>query len=96
MIKFGLPRADFEVVEKIVDRIMGINMIHGYERDRLSVTMDVKAVHLNGNPLRFQELLEAEDVHFYHDVFGIQKYLDRDTGKLTHGFTPRYSAHPKS
>lgn len=61
-------------------------------RDILSFTMDIEATHCNGNPLRLQELLEADDANFGHDVFGINKYLNRDTGKLSDHFMPRFSA----
>jgi hypothetical protein len=33
-----------------------------------------------------------DDANFTHDVFGIRKYLNRETGELTMCFVPRYTA----
>lgn len=55
------------------------------------LNMDITACHRNGNPLKLKELLNAKDTDFCHDVFGIRKYIDRTTGKLTQCFSPRYS-----
>lgn len=53
--------------------------------------MDITATHANGNPLRLADLLNADDFNFAHDVYGIEATLDRTTGKLGNGFSPRYS-----
>ena len=58
---------------------------------KLDVMMDVTAVHANGNPLRLRELLAADDGDFAHDVFGIRRFLNRDTGELD-CFRPRFRA----
>lgn len=57
----------------------------------MQVAMDVSAVHLNGCPLRLEELAEAENFHFAHDVVGILRHLDRETGQLRDCFVPRYA-----
>jgi hypothetical protein len=52
--------------------------------------MTIEACHCNGTPLRLNALLEADDETFGHDVFGIERYLDKDTGKLDPAkFCPR-------
>jgi hypothetical protein len=53
--------------------------------------MDITACHLNGCPLRLGELLGADDANFAHDVFGIRRHLNRETGKLEDCFCPRYA-----
>ena len=53
--------------------------------------MDFTAVHANGNPLRLNELLEADNFNFMHDAFGIAACLNRETGQLEKNFRPRYS-----
>lgn len=53
--------------------------------------MDVTATHNNGCPLALRQLLTADDGDFAHDVFGIRKHLNRDTGALS-CFTPRFRA----
>jgi hypothetical protein len=61
--------------------------------DLLSIEMDITATHANGCPLRLAELMTAKDLDFSHDIGGILKYLDRNTGKLTNCFLPRFASH---
>lgn len=63
------------------------------EVNRLATMMDLEACHCNGCPLDLEGLRDlSRDVDLVHDVAGIGRYLDRDTGKLTQAFTPRYAA----
>jgi len=59
--------------------------------DHMSLTMDLGAAHL-ACPMRLAELADADDFNFAHDVGGIMRHLDRNTGELTDCFTPRYAA----
>lgn len=54
--------------------------------------MNITACIANGNPLRLEELLAADDFNFAHDVFGIDRHICRDTGKLLNHFSPRFSS----
>jgi len=54
--------------------------------------MNITACHANGNPLRLSDLLEADDFNFAHDVFGIDRHLSHETGKLENFFRPRFSS----
>ncbi len=87
-IKWPTKKEEMRTIEKIVDRAK--NKYN--EIDRLSLSMDIGACHANGNPLNLSELLEADDLNFFHDVFGIMKHLNRKTGKLEDFFSPRFSA----
>lgn len=60
-------------------------------RDALDYHMDITAVHLNGCPLRLADLLKADDFNFAHDITGIARCLDRETGKLKDFFVPRFA-----
>ena len=57
----------------------------------LHAEMDILATHANGNPLKLQELLDADEDNFLHDVFGIRRHLNRRTGELEDFFVPRFS-----
>ena len=57
----------------------------------LDTEMDITAVHANGCPLELEELLMAKPFDFAHDVGGIRKHLDRDTGQLRDCFLPRFA-----
>lgn len=59
--------------------------------DRLSLAMDIEAVHNCGYPLDLRALLDAGAEDFTHDITGIRRYLDRDTGKLRDCFVPRFA-----
>ena len=82
-----------ELIAKIADRARKLDVLHN-RRDARSLQhhrMNVTACHANGNPLRLEALLEADDFNFAHDVFGIDRHIDRDTGKMTQYFRPRFS-----
>ncbi len=57
--------------------------------EKMSLEMDLIAVHCNDVQLDWEKLLSFDDGSFGHDVFGIRRYIDRDTGKLTDCFLPR-------
>lgn len=90
-VSFATSKAEFAAISKIVDRVMGIRPLRETYASRLDIHMDIAAVHANGNPLRLDDLLAADEFNFIHDIAGISRHLDRDTGKLGDGFTPRYS-----
>ncbi len=87
MINWHTTKEEAEAVNEIVNRVQ-----KDYPKtDRVSLNMDISATHANGNPLRLAELLKADDFNFYHDIAGIQRHIDRSTGKLGGCFVPRYS-----
>lgn len=91
MIEFSTTQAESYFISKIVDRSEAIAKRFGKPIDRVSLRMDITATHKNGNPLRLRDLLEADDLNFTHDVFGIERHLDRRTGQLADMFRPRFS-----
>jgi hypothetical protein len=91
MIKFTTDKAELALISKIADRAVKAAEANGIKYDGVSALMDIDAVHSNGCPLKLQELLDAKDTDFNHDVFGIRHNLNRRTGKLTNCFDPRFS-----
>ena len=95
-IQFSCSEAEQSLIDRIVQRY--INLLIEYTDleigtgDKLTLEMDIKAVHCNSCPLDLQRLLDAPESSFGHDVGGIQRYLDRDTGELTKDFRPRCAA----
>lgn len=89
-VKFNTTEDDGRTISGIVSRAAAFNL-----GSRMDIHMDLSATHCNGNPLRLDDLLAADDFNFLHDVCGIMKHLDRDTGKLTGGFTPRFTKRVK-
>lgn len=82
------------LITEIVDRAVDMFKRSGVEIDRLSLEMDLTACHLNGCPLRLDELKDASTFDFLHDIRGIAIHIDRATGELGDCFVPRY-AHPQ-
>lgn len=82
------------IVDRIVKRGAAMAHKHGNRLDQMSLHMDLSATHAKV-PLRLQELLEADDSNFAHDVFGIMRHMDRSTGLLGDCFVPRF-AEPRS
>lgn len=98
MISFKISRSDRAIVAALVERAAKLALIEGRE-ERISAEMDLIATHANGNPLRFADLLAADDFNFTHDFVGIANCLDRTNGRLMNYFSPRFSdrvSHPES
>lgn len=90
---FHVSREDSALILAIVERYAPIYRESvGEPLDRLSATMDLSACH-NSCPLKLATLLAADEFNFIHDVAGIQRHMDRETGELGDCFLPRY-AHP--
>jgi len=100
MVTFDVRREDATLIWDIAHRAVQqarktLMATHGrVESDMLRPqdwAMDVTAVHANGCPLRLRELLLADDFNFVHDLFGIRRHLNRETGKLGDHFVPRFA-----
>ncbi len=61
------------------------------EGKALTFAMDIQACHTNGCCLKLVDLLKARNTDFLHDVIGINRHLDHDTGRLKDCFLPRYA-----
>ncbi len=90
-INFDVSKEDFELISQITKRALNKIEIRN-ATDRVCLQMDITAVHNNGNPLKLNDLLNANDFNFFHDVAGIIKNINRSTGKLENYFLPRFSA----
>lgn len=89
-ISFDVTSHEHDTILKLARRARSAEK--GCPRDIMAWTMDFSVVHANGNPLRLDALLAADDFNFMHDAFGICRHLNRETGKLENFFSPRYSA----
>ena len=59
---------------------------------QMTFVMDLMACHTSGCKLDLDKLAKADDFNLLHDVCGINRHLDRETGKLQHCFLPRFAA----
>ena len=92
MISFAISKEDHMKVMRLVDRPEALSSKFGRKLDRRSLVMDLTACIANGTPLKLDDLLIADDGNFAHDVFGIARHIDRQTGQLGDCFLPRYAA----
>jgi len=85
--KIKISREDDLLISKIVKRA------DRYRKGlkRITLYMDLSVVHWF-TPLRLADLLAADEANFVHDISGITRHLDRETGKLMNHFSPRYTA----
>lgn len=58
--------------------------------DSLSLHMDLALCHQT-TPLDLEGLLRADDANFAHDIGGIVRHLDRETGLMKDCFVPRFT-----
>lgn len=91
-VSFDVSRADRALIERITGRAIRLYAKAGHTVDGLSLLMDVTATHANGCPLKLAELADADDFNFVHDIGGIVRHLDRETGRLGGCFLPRFHA----
>lgn len=89
--KCKVSKHEDQIIFAIADRAVLEAADLGVDIDRMTVAMDLLACHCCGCPLDLYGLLTAKLPDFCHDVFGINKYLDRETGELTECFLPRYA-----
>ena len=86
-----IPRDDVLIIGKIASRFHDYRMDGIIKRTKKStIMMDVSAAHIKC-PLDLKGLLDSEDVDFIHDVVGINRHVDRDTGELKDCFLPRFA-----
>lgn len=90
-IKWSDSKPDIMLISKIAKRGILMAADFGVQTDRLEMVMDIEACHCNGNPLDLAALLTAKDSDFSHDVFGIQRHINRVNGKLQNCFLPRFT-----
>jgi hypothetical protein len=92
-ISFDVSKEDSKLIRAIVDRAFGPGALgdgmRKYSIKRLDLSMDITATHANGTPLDLQKLFDFDAFNFAHDVIGILRHLDRETGKLGGCFLPR-------
>ena len=99
-VSFECDAADFLAIRKIAERAIRDS---GESKRRMptcgtreylkqlemEIEMDVTAVHCNGCPLDLEKLLAFDAFNFAHDINGIRRHLNRQTGKLEDFFLPR-------
>lgn len=92
-------KADMATIVQLTKRMVALIESYGgvqLARDKgvivassMQLGLDVAMVH-SRTPLELNQLLLTSDDDFTHDMTGIARNVDRLTGHLREGFTPRY------
>lgn len=86
-ISFATTREEMDTILRIISRAEAAGLVHPSER--MTLAMDLSACHANGCPLDLAKLEGFPALDFTHDVAGIRRHIDRNTGELRDCFTPR-------
>lgn len=82
-----MNKTECDLVMKIVKRADDKELLLF---DRLSLMMDLECC-INLFDLRLEDLLNADDFNFAHDIVGIQNNLNRETKQMENYFLPRFA-----
>ncbi len=77
------------LTRSLITRVAMRAQREGLTDDVTATRMDLTATHMNGCPLNLQLLIEGSLDTLTHDIAGIRRHLDRETGQLTNHFLPR-------
>jgi hypothetical protein len=86
---FQTTREEAEFIHRIAMRAAVLYQDAKIKMETLEIDMDVTAVHANGCRLNLEKLFAFPDFDFMHDITGMNRHLDRNTGKLRDCFVPR-------
>lgn len=82
---------DLDLIEKIADRAAKCSFYDELNVQKRHIVMDLMATHCNGCKLNLAAMLDGGLLDFAHDLMGILRHLDRDTGGLQDCFVPRFA-----
>lgn len=91
MLNWDCSKDEMTLIVQIADKAAKMAKEMSIKYPKQAAITDITACHCNGCPLDLKGLLEADSFDFGHDVFGIRRSLDRQTGKLMDYFDPRYA-----
>jgi hypothetical protein len=89
-LNLGTTANEMRTIHKIAKRAVMEQDKELTDLDILSTSMDIELAH-NDQPLKLNDLLNAPESEFWHDILGIIGNLNRKTGKMENCFTPRYA-----
>lgn len=87
--KFNATRKEFKAIGAIGQRAHDLAKSLHFSYPVMDAEMDVTTTNASGCPLDLERLLSFDDENFGHDVFGIRRHIDRNTGALGDFFLPR-------
>lgn len=92
---FTVSAEDAKLIRQIADLAVALAKRSDVPYTRMEVEMDLTACHANGCPLDLEKLLGVavmDPATFGHDIFGIRRFIDRHSGRMSDEFRPRCAA----
>ena len=83
---------DIKLLRAIAERASRFYASVGVKVKPEFIMVELRVVHDEIVPLRLDDLLNADDSNFVHDVAGIHQHLDLGNCRLNDFFHPRYAA----
>lgn len=88
-ISFAVSDEDDDLIDQVLDRCEAENIT--LSKDRMGHIMDLSACIANGCPLDLELMLEwPNKFDVAHDIWGINRHIDHNTGRLLDCFLPRF------
>lgn len=84
-----LDKSRFMMYVKLAQRAEGMGIYNG---ERINLLMDIENADKVFN-LQLEELLNADDANFVHDIIGIVSNIDRSNPTDFNFFVPRYAGN---
>lgn len=82
-----MNKEDLHLIIKIAERAENMGL---FESNRLNFTMDLEYANEKFK-LKLEELLNANESDFFHDIHGIQRHINRQTKQFENCFVPRFA-----
>ena len=92
MLNHHLNDADMTLAMTIARSASNLARNAGQDISPLEFVLDLATTHNHACPLDFAAMATGNPADVAHDVFGIRRHLDRETGLLTDCFLPRFAA----
>jgi len=87
---WNLGADEEDCVAEIVDRAFELYAEHDIQAgEKIDLRIDLIATHNHACHLNLVKMLKAPDFDFMHDIIGIRRHLNRETGQLGNHFIPR-------
>jgi hypothetical protein len=83
-------KREAKLITEIVDRAEKLARRFKQPTVRAAIAIDLVMAH-RMQPLDLELLLKADDGNFAHDVFGIMRHIDRNSGAMRDCFVPRFA-----
>ena len=89
-MSISISHADMQFISRIASRAFDLAQQFDAPRDMSGMMLDLIYGHACC-PIDLQALLDADDSNFAHDVFGIERHINRQTRQIEGCFVPRFA-----